>query len=139
MKQEADFGPEPQRPEPAQRRLTRSRDDRMIGGVCAGLARYLGLDPTLVRVAFALLGVMGGGFLLYIILWIVVPEAEPGEQPAAVHAASSDVARYIIGGILVAAGSIALIGLVIPEASRYFWPAAVIVAGLALVYSGGKR
>ncbi len=57
------------------RRLYRSENDRLLGGVCAGLANYLKLDPAIVRIIFALItfGGFGLGFLLYIILWIVVP------------------------------------------------------------------
>ena len=57
------------------KRLYRSRTDRMLGSVCGGLGAYFGVDPTLVRLVFALLFVFGGsGFLLYLILWIVLPE-----------------------------------------------------------------
>ena len=57
-------------------RLVRSTNDRMIAGVCGGVAEYFRVDPTLVRallVAFTLLG--GSGILLYVILWLVMPEA----------------------------------------------------------------
>ncbi|MEN6435224.1 MAG: PspC domain-containing protein [Anaerolineaceae bacterium] len=58
------------------RRLYRSKSDMMIGGVCGGLAEYFGWDPTLVRLGFALLALLGGnGLLLYIILWIITPIA----------------------------------------------------------------
>jgi phage shock protein C len=58
------------------KRLTRSSDDRMIAGVAAGIAEYLNLDPTLVRLIFVLLFFMGGnGVLIYLILWLVMPEA----------------------------------------------------------------
>ncbi len=58
-----------------EKRLYRSRTDRMIGGVCGGLGAYFGVDPSLIRLAFVLLLVFGGsGFLLYVILWIVLPE-----------------------------------------------------------------
>jgi phage shock protein PspC (stress-responsive transcriptional regulator) len=58
-----------------EKRLMRSRDDRMIAGVAAGLADYLGMDSTLVRLIFVLLALAGGpGLLIYIILWIVMPE-----------------------------------------------------------------
>ena len=54
--------------------LTRSRSDRMIAGVCGGLARYFNVDPSLIRLAFALAFVFGGsGLLLYLILWVVLP------------------------------------------------------------------
>jgi len=59
-----------------QKRLYRSRTDRQIAGVAAGLAEYLGIDPTLVRLGFVLLALAGGpGLLLYIIMWMIVPEA----------------------------------------------------------------
>ncbi len=61
-------------------RLMRSRSDQMIGGVCAGLAKYFALDPTLVRLVFVLMLLFGGhGFLIYLILWVVMPlENEDG-------------------------------------------------------------
>lgn len=57
------------------KKLTRS-DDRMIAGVCAGLAEYFGLDTTLVRVGYALLTVFTAfsGVIIYIILMIIMPE-----------------------------------------------------------------
>lgn len=57
------------------RRLVRPRDDRMLAGVCAGIARYFTLDPTLVRVLWVLMVCLGGsGLLAYLICWIVIPE-----------------------------------------------------------------
>ena len=56
-------------------RLYRSRDDRVLAGVCGGVADWLDLDPSLVRIVFAVLVLTGGiGLLLYIIMAIVVPE-----------------------------------------------------------------
>lgn len=57
------------------KRLYRS-NDRVLGGVCAGLAEYFDFDPTLVRVAYVLLTVCTAfsGLLAYIILWIIMPE-----------------------------------------------------------------
>lgn len=58
------------------KKLYRSRTDRMVAGVCGGLAQYLGIDPVLVRLVFALLIVFGVGspLLIYLILAIVMPE-----------------------------------------------------------------
>ncbi len=56
-------------------RLFRS-NDRMLGGVCAGIAEYLGLDPTMIRIAYVILSVVSvafPGILVYIVLWIVMP------------------------------------------------------------------
>ena len=61
------------------KRLYRSRESRMIAGVCGGLAEYFDMDPTIVRlivVAAALAA--GGGILAYILAWIIVPERPAG-------------------------------------------------------------
>ncbi len=58
------------------KRLYRSKDDRMIAGVCGGIAEYFGIDPTLVRLLFVLgaLGTVSGLFWAYLIMAIIVPE-----------------------------------------------------------------
>lgn len=62
------------------RKLYRSRDERMIAGVAGGIAQYLGIDPTLVRIAFVAATLFGGwGLLAYIALAIIMPlEPMPG-------------------------------------------------------------
>ena len=68
------------------KRLYRSRQERMIGGVCGGLGEYFGIDPTLVRLLFVFGTLIGAqGILAYLVLLIVVPES-PVE--AAVEVAS---------------------------------------------------
>ncbi|MFO7322041.1 MAG: PspC domain-containing protein [Chloroflexota bacterium] len=66
-----------------QKRLYRSRTDRMIAGVCGGIGEYFGIDPTVVRLAAVLLAMAGGpGLLLYIILAVIIPEEPVGyEKP----------------------------------------------------------
>jgi phage shock protein PspC (stress-responsive transcriptional regulator) len=60
----------------APRRLVRRTDDKMLGGVCAGLADYLGLDRTLVRVLTVLATVLGAGSVVvaYLVAWVIVPK-----------------------------------------------------------------
>jgi phage shock protein C len=56
--------------------LHRSRTNRVLGGVCGGLARWLGWEPTLTRVLYVLLSIFSAGFpgtLVYIILWLAMP------------------------------------------------------------------
>jgi len=56
------------------RRLVRSAHDRMIGGVCGGLAAVMNVDITVVRLIFVALTLLGGGgILIYILLWLVMP------------------------------------------------------------------
>lgn len=60
------------------KRLTRS-SNKMIGGVCAGLAEYLDIDPTIVRIVWVLMVLFAGfGILLYVILWLVMPKQQIG-------------------------------------------------------------
>ena len=56
--------------------MTRPQQGRMLAGVCAGLARYTNLNPTLVRVAFVLLGLMAVGVVAYAAGWVLMPKAE---------------------------------------------------------------
>ncbi len=65
-------------------RLYRSRHDRVLAGVAGGLAERLDLDPSVVRIVWALLAIVSGGvlFLLYIVMAIVVPEAPDGYEPS---------------------------------------------------------
>ena len=57
------------------RRLMRSVTDRKIAGVCGGLAKYLNVDPTVVRIVFLVALICGSlGFWAYIIVWIAAPE-----------------------------------------------------------------
>lgn len=70
---------------PPVRRLTRSRDHRVVAGVCGGLGRYTGVDPVVFRVVLGVLVVFGGlGALLYLLGWILMPE--DGERTSPVEA-----------------------------------------------------
>jgi phage shock protein PspC (stress-responsive transcriptional regulator) len=90
------------------KRLFRSRTDRMIGGVCGGVAQYFGLDPVLIRVVWALAFFIGGsGFVAYIVAWIVVPENPEAESNAEKKKTKSD-STMIWGLVLIAIGAILL-------------------------------
>jgi len=67
------------------KQIVRSRSNRMLGGVCAGLGEYLGIDPTIIRLVFVLVSLLGHlpvVGVVYLVLLIVVPE-ETAELPAA--------------------------------------------------------
>ncbi|HCX21269.1 MAG: hypothetical protein CMB80_10215 [Flammeovirgaceae bacterium] len=60
-------------------RLFRSRTESMLAGVCGGIAKYFDLDPSLVRIGYVVLSVLSAAFpgiLVYIILWIIIPEED---------------------------------------------------------------
>ena len=71
--------------EPPQKRLYRNPEGAMIAGVCNGLATYFGIDVTVVRVLFVVAAVLskGVGFIMYVVMMIIVPEARTAEERAA--------------------------------------------------------
>jgi len=133
----------PQNTKPA--RLYRSRDDRVVAGVAGGLARYLGVDPVLVRLAVVVLAIFGGSSILaYLIAWVIVPEeprtGDTDYQATTTSAtAASERTRMIVGVGLVIIGLALLARWVIPSFSAIFWPLAVIAAGVGLLAVGARR
>src|ERR1017187_1375289 len=78
------------------RRLYRIHEGEMIAGVCNGMAAYVNVDPTLVRLAFVLLTMLWGtGVLVYLVLTIVVPEARSPEEKAAASGGPSTAQEFI--------------------------------------------
>ena len=140
----------------AGKRLYRSRDNRIIAGVCGGLADYLNVDATLVRVVTVLVTLFGGsGILAYIILWIVVPEAPGGgsqtkekeqksedvSEPNSNHAEkilSGGNGQWLVGTLLVVVGVMLLLNNLLPalELMR-LWPLAIIIFGVWLLMKQG--
>ncbi|RME24820.1 MAG: PspC domain-containing protein [Candidatus Zixiibacteriota bacterium] len=123
-------------------RLYRSRKEKMIGGVCGGLAEYFDVDPTLVRlIAVVLLFASGVGLLAYIIAWIIIPEAPLGyEAPGSRHATRGSWGKYLPGLVLVFIGAAMLM-----HHFWYwfrigdFWPLILIAIGVALLISGNRN
>jgi phage shock protein C len=68
------------------RQLRRSRTNRLIAGVVGGLAEYFGVDPTLMRVVYVVGSIVSAAFpglLVYLLLWLLIPEAENRAGPDA--------------------------------------------------------
>jgi len=65
------------------KRLYRSDSEKLIGGVCGGIAEYFGLDPTLVRLGYIVLSIFTvfSGVLAYLIMWIVIPSSKKRLNP----------------------------------------------------------
>lgn len=64
------------------KKLTRSRDDKWIGGVCGGVADHTGIDANIIRILVAVATVLGFGSLIvaYVVAWILIPRREPAGQ-----------------------------------------------------------
>lgn len=139
------------------RRLLRSRQERVIAGVCGGLAEYLGADPVLVRALWIVLTLITGiapGVILYILAMLLVPEGAAGESRAGAARPRLDN-RVLWGGLLILLGLYlflrAVSGYVFPAewlaAWDHFWglirslavPAVLIGVGLLLILGLSRR
>jgi phage shock protein C len=132
-------------------RLTRSTSDRVIAGVCGGLAAYLDIDSTLVRLAFAILLFASGiGLPIYLILWIIMPEENNqndsdaeviqknlGEIGDSVYSGVSGIGRRgTIGILLILMGIYFLLnqlGWLSWISGAVFWPLVIIGFGVYLL------
>jgi phage shock protein C len=124
---------------PATRLLRRSRDDRVIAGVCGGLGRYLQVDPVLLRIALVILTVSGGlGVLLYIVAVILIPEQQEGEDLGPVPKARGDLWMYLGVG-LIALGSILLVDQLVPWFDRIVGPLVLVAIGIGILFRGSGR
>ncbi|HEY4624587.1 MAG TPA: PspC domain-containing protein, partial [Blastococcus sp.] len=145
--------PPPDLPAPRQQ-LYRSRSDKMLGGVCGGLAEYSGIDALLWRVGFVALTFAGGsGVLVYLLLWLLMPAdpvgvAAPGRAVAAVArppaGPRSPVPGVTIAGLLIVVGILVLLMNLTPWdiGARGILGAALLVVGAGLVataFSNGRR
>jgi phage shock protein C len=132
-------------------RLYRSPDDRMLAGVAGGLAEMLDVDPSIIRIVWAVLIVVTGGLalLVYIVMAIVVPErpagvevrqatgSPPGTSPAPARRNDrSDGARggLVAGLILIVIGGFFLARELLPSIDLgFWWPTVAIGLGVVLV------
>ncbi|OLN30241.1 PspC domain-containing protein [Desulfosporosinus metallidurans] len=148
-------------------RLYRSVQEKMIGGVCGGLADYFSVDVTLVRLIVLVATFAGGvGFLAYLAAWVIVPvnPAEQGvhtehhkrdignvvqEMVSDVEVAAKGIGRHenhenrskFAGGILVTLGVLFLLERLLPhwfDMSK-MWPLLLILIGLAIIWRGGRK
>lgn len=148
-------------------RLYRSGREKMLGGVCGGLADYFSVDVTLVRLIVLVAAFAGGvGFLAYLAAWVIIP-LHPAEQDGhnenpnrefggVVQGMALDMEpeakRFtrpenyekrskLAGGILVTLGVLFLLERVLPywfDMSR-MWPLLLIIVGLGIIWRGGKQ
>ncbi len=130
----------------------------MFAGVCGGIAEYLNIDPTLVRLAFVLLTILNGaGLLIYIIMAIIVPRNPSSEVPGTKSPPPdlswiSSAIGLIIGLVFISFGLAWMtnqflpITLILQQAwiglrsvAHFFWGAVIIAAGLFIIIAALKR
>ena len=129
------------------KRLYKSRTERMIDGVCGGIAEYFGLDVTLIRVLWVVLTLFGGsGIILYIVAMIVMPVAPPGTVAGDIPAKprSHGANGKFWGALLIAFGMLLLLDNLGIPIWHHWWgfswsivlPLLLILAGVAFLYGG---
>jgi len=146
------------------KRLYRSRKNRMLGGVCGGIAEYFNIDPVIVRLIVVALFFVGGSALLaYVIALIVIPyepfkmaagdnkEAAPAAAAAPVQAlqSTSDAVPLFLGILLIVIGAVFLLhnmpifdpfyGWARHFVRHFFWPSLLIVFGIFIIARGWKK
>lgn len=141
-----------------QSKLFRDSYNQVLGGVASGLGNYFNLDPLLVRILFVLLAIFGGGgVIIYILLWIFVPDDQDNtvygsnknkdpnpydtENPESFHPHPQrgneiNKGNLVAGIILITIGSIFLVDRFIPRI--YFedlWPIIFVIIGVVLIFN----
>lgn len=132
-------------------KLYRARTGKVLGGVSGGLGDYLNIDKVIIRILFVLLAIFGGsGVLVYIILWIALPEQDGSEKyrvqmetpdvekmpgdlsdPAAVKKMNSSM---VAGIIMVVVGLLFLFDGLLPMYNLWnFWPLLLVATGVFLI------
>ncbi|MCQ2309741.1 MAG: PspC domain-containing protein [Bacteroidales bacterium] len=134
------------------KRFERSATNKVIGGVCAGLADYLNMDVTLVRVLFVVAALCGSfGFWLYVILWIVAPSQRvigfnsQNDEPVEINVVEDDKKGFQKGAvvtaiILIGIGLLALIDNFMPiDWIWKLWPVILIALGIVIIMNTQKK
>jgi signal transduction histidine kinase len=116
-------------------RVYRSRDDRVVAGVAAGLGGYAGVDAVLVRLGFVALTFAGGvGVLAYALAWILIPEAPAGSETLTPRRPPAEPLRVVAGGVVLVGVLLLFRMLQIWPGDDLVWPALLAGAGLALLW-----
>ena len=128
------------------RRLSRNSMNRVIGGVCSGLAEFFGLDVALVRIAFVIAFLFASfGFWLYIILWIVLPvegqqSTVNSQQSESVSKPESKVKSIFAGSFVILIGLLFLVNNFIPINWVWkLWPLILVAIGVVMIVTASKK
>jgi phage shock protein PspC (stress-responsive transcriptional regulator) len=104
-----------QTPPPQSKRLMRDDNDKIVGGVCSGIASYFGIDPVIVRIlTFLLILAWGTGLIVYLVLWLVLPSSRSLKNPVRKRLYRNPDNR-VIGGVCSGIAAYANIDPVVPR------------------------
>lgn len=138
------------------KKLYRSNTDRMLGGVCGGLGEFFEIDPVIFRLLFIVSAFLGGGIILYLVLWLIIPEPNNSDDPketvkknaeeiekkakeATNNLVSQDNSKIIWAWLLIILGLVFLLDNLISfnifELIRLdvFWPVLLVILGIYVI------
>jgi len=119
-------------------RLERSRSDRLIGGVAAGIAHHLGVEPNVIRVAFVLLSLpFGFGVVVYLLTWLLAPlqAAEPTASPAARRVIPPTLSQALGAALILVGVAIVLFVSGFWFGEAFAWPVTLAAIGFAILWA----
>jgi signal transduction histidine kinase len=115
--------------------LRRDRSGGLIAGVCAGVARHLGIDPLVVRIAFVAAATAGGvGLVAYALAWLVIPAAEDGGAAGRPRRGRGAIEVGVGSALLLVSILLAVRALGLPFSDAIAWPLVLVAAGGALLW-----
>lgn len=143
-----------------QKKLQRDKQNKVIGGVCSGMANYFGIDAALIRLLFVVAFLFfSTGFWIYVILWIVMPagditrhqadyvvssdgtvETNPENTKSVVKQPTLNKGSLVAGLVLICIGALGLLNMYFPEFNwRTAWPILLIALGLFLIIPFNRK
>lgn len=131
------------------KRLYKSRTDKIISGVCGGVAKYFGIDPTIVRIACVAFAILGAGIIAYIICMFIIPDEPVDALQTTQDSATTkqDInksmpiilgAGLLLFGLSLLFGNFGL-GWVTSLLWKLFWPILLIGIGAVIIYTVTKH
>lgn len=126
-----------------EKKLTRNTADSVFGGVCSGMAAYIGMDVTLMRILWVIVTVVTWGFVIgavYLVLWAVLPAQDGSTGKIQFDSGKSGKGIVWVAAVLIGLGAFLLLNELFDiNLKPYFFAVGLIVAGALLIWSTARK
>lgn len=132
------------------KKLYKSGSDKIISGVCGGIAKYFGIDPVIVRIVWVAFAFIGAGIIAYIVCMFIMPD-EPLDVPTASQNNIAESKQNLANSLPIIFGAVLLVfglsllfgnlglGWISVWVGRLFWPLLLVCIGAAVIYTVTKN